>query len=62
MVHWFKRTLCGPEGAVSYDQLNQEAQAVPPGCDGLLCLDHFQVRQGSRRPGDVCWVRAGLWR
>jgi len=41
-VHWLKRTLCGPE--VTYDMLNAEAEAVPPGCDGLLALDHFQVR------------------
>jgi hypothetical protein len=54
IVAWFRRTLCGgfPDGAmarlpaghdVSYGQLNEEAEAVPPGCDGVVCLDHFQV-------------------
>ena len=40
IVNWLKRELC--PGA-SYDQLNQEAAVIPPGCDGLLALDHFQV-------------------
>uniref|UniRef100_A0A7S3VPG9 glycerol kinase n=1 Tax=Dunaliella tertiolecta TaxID=3047 RepID=A0A7S3VPG9_DUNTE len=45
IVHWLKRTLCGPD--VTYDTLNAEAEEVPPGCDGLLALDHFQ---GNRTP------------
>eukprot|EP00955_Chlamydomonas_euryale_P095460 364938-Chlamydomonas_euryale.AAC.31 len=45
IVNWFKRTLVGPE--TSYSVLDAEAAAVPPGCDGLSCLDHFQ---GNRTP------------
>ncbi len=33
-------------GSVSYDVLNTEAAKVPPGCEGLLALDNFQVRGG----------------
>jgi ribulokinase len=44
VIAWLKR-LFG-EGA-SYDQLNQEAAALPPGAEGLLMLDHFQ---GNRTP------------
>lgn len=44
VVAWLKRLL-GPEA--SYEQLNREAAEVPAGCEGLLCLDHFQ---GNRTP------------
>ena len=42
VVNWLRRELLG--GGVEYDVLNAEAGAVPPGCEGLTCLDHFQVR------------------
>ncbi|KAG2438453.1 hypothetical protein HYH02_010908 [Chlamydomonas schloesseri] len=45
VINWFKRTLCGP--GVSYAELDAEAAAVPPGCEGLTALDHFQ---GNRTP------------
>jgi hypothetical protein len=51
IVAWFKRELCG--GSVNYATLNQEAEAVPPGCDGVSCLDHFQVRDVE------CEIRVG---
>jgi ribulose kinase len=44
-VNWFKRNLVPSD--VGYDTLNAEAAAVPPGCEGLSCLDHFQ---GNRTP------------
>jgi ribulose kinase len=44
VVNWFKKLL--GEG-VSYDQLNHEAGALPPGSEGLVVLDHFQ---GNRTP------------
>jgi ribulose kinase len=47
VVAWFKRTLCAPD--IDYHTLNQEAEGVPPGCDGLLCLDHFQVWSRTSR-------------
>ncbi len=45
MINWFKRTMV-PEGT-GYDVLNQEASEVPPGCEGVTTLDHFQ---GNRTP------------
>lgn len=32
---------------VPYEVLNAEAEMVPPGCEGLVCLDHLQ---GNRTP------------
>jgi ribulose kinase len=40
-VNWLRRALLG--GGVDYAELNEEAAAVPLGCEGLVCLDHFQV-------------------
>lgn len=42
VINWLRGRLMGE--AVGYDELNAEAAAVPPGCEGLVCLDHFQVR------------------
>ncbi|KAG5180553.1 hypothetical protein JKP88DRAFT_258094 [Tribonema minus] len=42
---WFRKIVGGD--SVSYQELDAEAAAVPPGCEGLLCLDHFQ---GNRTP------------
>ena len=45
---WCRRLFSGPEAAlVPYATLDAEAAAVPIGCEGLLCLDHFQ---GNRTP------------
>jgi len=54
IVNWLQRTLCQ---GVTYTQLNQEAEDVPPGCDGLLALDHFQVQP---LPGGLDWLL--VWR
>ncbi|PNH06036.1 Ribulokinase [Tetrabaena socialis] len=45
VLAWFRRTCCAP--GTSYTQLDAEAAAVPPGCEGLVALDHFQ---GNRTP------------
>ncbi len=45
VVAWFRRTLCAP--GTSYAQLDAEAAAVPPGSEGLVALDHFQVGRGG---------------
>jgi ribulose kinase len=52
IINWFKRTLCTSitddnSNTVTYKQLDQEASDIPIGCEGLLCLDHFQ---GNRTP------------
>mmetsp|Transcript_6023 Transcript_6023/g.14591 ORF Transcript_6023/g.14591 Transcript_6023/m.14591 type:complete len:742 (-) Transcript_6023:127-2352(-) len=42
-VNWLRLLLAEP----SYDELNRAAEALPPGCEGLVALDHFQ---GNRTP------------
>ncbi|GAB4814271.1 hypothetical protein N2152v2_001317 [Parachlorella kessleri] len=43
VVAWYRRLL----GLGGYHELNEEAEAVPAGCEGVVCLDHFQ---GNRTP------------
>ena len=40
---WFRRLV----GEGDYAALGEEAAAVPPGCEGVVALDHFQ---GNRTP------------
>jgi ribulose kinase len=54
IVNWYRQHFAGNEvrlaeqtGRNVYEILDEQAAAVPPGCDGLVCLDHFQ---GSRTP------------
>ncbi|KAI7844200.1 hypothetical protein COHA_002334 [Chlorella ohadii] len=42
-VAWYRQLV----GEADYAALNEEAAAVPPGCEGVVCLDHFQ---GNRTP------------
>lgn len=44
VIAWFKRNFAEHIG---YDTLNAAAQALPPGAEGLLAVDHFQ---GNRTP------------
>jgi sugar (pentulose or hexulose) kinase len=41
-----------------YELLDAKAAAVPPGCDGLVCLDHWQ---GNRCPHKDPHARGALW-
>jgi ribulose-phosphate 3-epimerase len=44
VVAWFRRLV----GSPSYEEMDAEAtRSVPPGCNGVLSLDHFQ---GNRTP------------
>lgn len=43
ILAWFKRLV----NDRSWEELNAEAEAVPLGCEGVVCLDHFQ---GNRTP------------
>jgi ribulose kinase len=43
--------VCAPPPRVCvqgfYEEMNRDAAAIPPGCEGLVTLDHFQ---GNRTP------------
>ena len=54
VLSWFRRTLA-PD--CSFAQLDAEAANVPPGCDGLLCQEHWQ---GNRTPHTDASSR-GVW-
>jgi hypothetical protein len=43
IVRWLNSSLVGEEGWPGYEALNAAAADIPPGCEGLLCCDHFQV-------------------
>jgi ribulose kinase len=43
IVRWLSSTLIGQQGWPGYEAMNAAAAAIPPGCEGLLCCDHFQV-------------------
>lgn len=47
IVRWLSSSVVGEAGWPGFEQLNARAAALPPGCEGLLCLDHFQ---GNRTP------------
>ncbi len=44
IINWLRR-ISG--GSLDLKSLNVEAEKLAPGCDGVLCLDHFQ---GNRTP------------
>ena len=52
VVKWFRDLL-----GISYDVLNEEARALPPGSEGLIVQDHFQ---GNRTPHTDPLSRGGL--
>ncbi len=54
ILDWYRRHFAGNEAAEAaksgrhvYEVLDAKAAAVPPGCDGLVCLDYWQ---GNRCP------------
>ena len=54
VVKWFKDNFCGKEAALAaergvdiYTILNELAQPIPPGAEGLIVLDYWQ---GNRTP------------
>lgn len=54
VIAWYKRTFA-PD--TPYDVLNAEAAALPPGCDGVLAVDHFQ---GNRTPHTDALARGAI--
>lgn len=43
IVRWLNSSIVGEAGWPGYQALNAAAADIPPGCEGLLCCDHFQV-------------------
>jgi len=55
ILNWFRQHLAPAE---TFEQLDARAAEVPPGCDGLVCLDHFQ---GNRCPHKDPRSRGAFW-
>lgn len=61
IVNWFKNTLAmkaNQDERGAYAALNEWAEAVPIGCEGLVMLDHFQ---GNRAPYSDPRSRGMFW-
>jgi ribulokinase len=65
ILNWYRQHLAGNEtqeaeraGRNVYEVLDAKAAAVPPGCDGLVCLDYWQ---GNRCPLKDPRARGVLW-
>ena len=65
VVKWFRDNLCGglrdeaeERGLGLYDVLNERAEQIPPGSDGLLVVDHWQ---GNRTPYTDPDARGIIW-
>ncbi len=43
-LEWFKEQLTGPEGSITFKELDAEAEQILPGSDGLIFLPHFSGR------------------
>jgi FGGY-family pentulose kinase len=64
VLDWYRRHFAGQqharaekEGRPVWEILDEEAAAVPPGCEGLVCLDYWQ---GNRCPMKDPQAR-GVW-
>src|SRR6476620_4042179 len=49
ILDWYRRHLAGheraragEEGRTTWEVLDEQARSVPPGCNGLVCLDYWQ--------------------
>jgi FGGY-family pentulose kinase len=65
ILNWYRQHLAGNEvleaertGRNVYEILDAKAAAVPPGCEGLVCLDYWQ---GNRCPLKDPRARGTLW-
>jgi FGGY-family pentulose kinase len=65
ILNWYRKHFAGVEAAEAartgrnvYEVLDAKAAAVPPGCDGLVCLDYWQ---GNRCPLKDPRARGALW-
>ncbi len=65
ILNWYRQHFAGNEAAEAertgrnvYELLDAKAAAVPPGCEGLVCLDYWQ---GNRCPLKDPRARGTLW-
>jgi FGGY-family pentulose kinase len=65
VLNWYRQHFAGSEVAEAersgrnvYEVLDAKAAAVPPGCEGLVCLDYWQ---GNRCPLKDPRARGVLW-
>jgi ribulose kinase len=65
ILNWYRQHFAGAEAAEAertgrnvYEVLDGQAAAVPPGCEGLVCLDYWQ---GNRCPLKDPRARGALW-
>lgn len=65
IVNWYRQHFAGNEAAEAertgrnvYEILDAKAAAVPPGCEGLVCLDYWQ---GNRCPLKDPRARGTFW-
>jgi FGGY-family pentulose kinase len=65
ILNWYRQHFAGAEAAEAqrtgrhvYEILDAKAAAVPPGCEGLVCLDYWQ---GNRCPLKDPHARGVLW-
>jgi FGGY-family pentulose kinase len=65
IINWYRQYFAGNEAADAertgrnvYEILDEKAAAVPPGCNGLVCLDYWQ---GNRCPLKDPRARGTLW-
>lgn len=65
VVNWYRQHFAGNEAAEAqrtgrsvYEVLDAKAAAVPPGCDGLVCLDYWQ---GNRCPRKDPRASGAFW-
>jgi FGGY-family pentulose kinase len=65
ILDWYRRHFAGNESAEAertgrnvYELLDAKAAAVPPGCEGLVCLDYWQ---GNRSPLKDPRARGAFW-
>src|SRR6266478_929993 len=65
IINWYRQHFAGNEAAQAertgrnvYEILDAKAAAVPPGCEGLVCLDYWQ---GNRCPLKDPRARGTLW-
>jgi len=65
ILNWYRQHFAGAEVAEAertgrnvYEVLDARAEAVPPGCEGLICLDYWQ---GNRCPLKDPRARGAFW-